>query len=138
MPPLGCAMYWMNGCTVHPGTTETKVEIPAAPVSAAGRERMTPLAAPELRQTIETVYPALGNNSRVQGAVILQAIVGADGTIANLRVVSGPSILAAAAQQAVREWRFKPVVQNGQAVETKARITVNFTIRVSDNPASAS
>lgn len=131
--------------TVRPGSTVTKVEIPgssrvaaAQPVAAAERERIVPVGAPELRQTIETVYPTLGNNSRVQGSVILQAIVGADGTVENLRVVSGPSILAAAAQQAVREWHFKPVLQNGQPVETKARITVNFTIRVSDNPASAS
>jgi hypothetical protein len=48
-------------------------------------------------------------------------------------VLSGPAILASAAQQAVREWRFKPVLQNGSAVETKARITVNFTIKVADN-----
>jgi TonB family protein len=133
---------------VHPGSTVTKVEIPNSshlsittagqPVAAAERERLVPVAAPELRQTIETVYPTLGNNSRVQGSVVLQAIVATDGSIENLRVVSGPSILAAAAQQAVREWHFKPVLQNGQPVETKARITVNFTIRVSDNPASAS
>ena len=48
-------------------------------------------------------------------------------------MVSGPAILAAAAQQAVREWRFKPVLQNGQPVETKANIVVNFTIKVGDN-----
>jgi outer membrane biosynthesis protein TonB len=43
-----------------------------------------------------------------------------------------------AAQQAVRQWRFKPYLQNGQPVETKARITVNFSIKVSDNPAKTS
>ena len=48
-------------------------------------------------------------------------------------MLSGPTILAAAAQQAVREWRFKPVLQNGQPVETKANIIVNFNIRVTDN-----
>jgi hypothetical protein len=48
-------------------------------------------------------------------------------------VVSGPAILASAAQDAVREWHFKPVLQNGSAVETKARITVNFTIKVADS-----
>jgi periplasmic protein TonB len=68
----------------------------------------------------------------------LQAVVGADGTIENLHVVSGPSILLTAAQQAVREWHFKPVLRNGQPVETKARITVNFSIHVSDNAANAS
>jgi periplasmic protein TonB len=134
--------------TVHPGSNVTKVEIPSTdqvsittagqPVNAAQHQRLNGVAPAELRQIISTVYPALGNNSRVQGSVVLQAIVGADGVVENLQVVSGPSILAAAAQQAVREWHFKPVLQNGQPVETKARIMVNFTIRVSDNPASAS
>jgi periplasmic protein TonB len=75
---------------------------------------------------------------RVQGSVVLQAVVGTDGTIEDLRVLSGPSILITAAQQAVRQWRFKPYLQNGQPVETKARITVNFSIRISDNPAKTS
>jgi protein TonB len=52
-------------------------------------------------------------------------------------VVSGPSILAMAAQQAVRQWHFKPFLQNGQPVETKATITVNFTIRVANNTAAS-
>jgi len=68
----------------------------------------------------------------------LQAVVGADGMIENLRVINGPSILAAAAKQAVRQWHFKPYLQNGQPVETKAIITVNFSIHVGDNPAQSS
>jgi protein TonB len=63
----------------------------------------------------------------------LQAVISADGVIQNLHVLSGPAILAAAAQQAVREWRFKPLLQNGQPVESKAKITVNFTIKVADS-----
>jgi TonB family protein len=138
--------------TVHPGSNIAKVEIsgnsnhaPAAPTSeialaknAAELNRLSPPAVPELQQTINSNLPVLGQHSKVEGSVVLQAIVGADGNIENLRVVSGPSILSSAAQQAVREWRFKPYLQNGQAVETKARITVNFSIRVSDNPAKAS
>jgi protein TonB len=73
----------------------------------------------------------------VQGSVVLQAVIGTDGMIQNLHVVTGPSILATAAQQAVREWRFKPVVQNGQPVETQAKITVNFTIKVADGAPKA-
>jgi len=68
----------------------------------------------------------------VQGSVVLQAVISADGVIEDLRVLSGPAILSAAAQQAVREWRFKPIYQNGQAVESKAKITVNFSIKVAD------
>jgi protein TonB len=92
----------------------------------------------ELLSSTDLTYPLLGQHTRVQGSVVLQAVVGTDGTIQNLRVISGPAILTAAAQQAVREWRFKPYLQNGQPVETKATITVNFSIRVSDNPAKAS
>jgi protein TonB len=60
--------------------------------------------------------------------VILQALIGKDGIIQNLRVVSGPRILAGAAEDAVRQWRFKPHFVGGEAVETQAKITVNFTI----------
>ena len=131
---------------VHPGSNATKLEITGntsrlssnLPANAAERERLTAVAAPDLRQTIQTTYPLLGQHSRVQGSVVLQAIIGADGTIENLSVVSGPGILATAAQQAVREWRFKPYLLNGQPVETKTRITVNFTIRVADETATAS
>jgi protein TonB len=69
--------------------------------------------------------------------VVLQALIGTDGVIQNLRVLSGPGILASAAQQAVREWRFKPIVQNGQAVESQAKITVNFTIKIADGSSKA-
>ena len=60
-------------------------------------------------------------------------MINADGTIQNLRVLSGAPILSTAAQQAVREWRFKPIYQNGKAVESKAKITVNFSIKVGDS-----
>ncbi|MGA8437027.1 MAG: TonB family protein [Candidatus Sulfotelmatobacter sp.] len=128
--------------TIHPGSNIAKVEIPGAsnrapafaasvvgqPTNAADRERIS---------STDLTYPLLGQHARVQGSVVLQAVVGTDGTIQNLRVLSGPAILTAAAQQAVRQWRFKPYLQNGQPVETKATITVNFSIRVSDNPAKA-
>jgi len=71
----------------------------------------------------------------VQGSVVLQAVISTDGAIQNLQVLKGPAILARAAEQAVREWKFKPIMQNGQAVESKATITVNFTIKVADNAA---
>jgi TonB family protein len=140
--------------TVRPGSNVAKVEIPnnsnrtatvttSMPASAAERERLSSAAVPsaavpELRQTVETTYPLLGQHMKVQGSVVLQAVIGADGVIENLRVISGPAILATAAQQAVRQWRFKPYLQNGQPVETKTRITVNFSIRVADNPSTTS
>ena len=73
----------------------------------------------------------LAKQMRIQGAVILEALIGREGNIQNLRVLSGPAILSAAAREAVKQWRFKPYLQSGQTVETKARIVVNFTILTS-------
>jgi TonB family protein len=133
--------------TVHPGSNVAKVEIPnnssrlpvaktelvSLPMNAAAHERLSSESSSELRQNVESPYPALGQHTRVQGSVVLQAVVGTDGTIQDLRVISGPAILISAAQEAIRQWRFKPYLQNGQPVETVARITVNFSIRVQEN-----
>jgi TonB family protein len=127
---------------IHPGSNAARVEIThpgssapaqytptfAAATNAAEREAMSTQAQPS-----SYPLPLLAQHMNVQGSVILQALIGADGIIQDLRVLSGPAILSSAAQQAVREWHFKPVLQNGQPVETKARITVNFTIKVADN-----
>jgi TonB family protein len=88
-----------------------------------------------LEQPIESSYPLLAGQMAVQGSVLLQALIAADGTVEDLRVLSGPTILASAAREAVRQWRFKPYYQDGKPVETQARVTVNFTIKVSDTTA---
>ena len=127
---------------VHPGSNAKKLDL-AQPATSVARQT-APVAAPatnaaqreRLAEAIPPSYPPLAQHMNVQGSVVLQALIAADGTIENLHVMSGPAILASAAQQAVREWRFKPVFQNGMAVETKATITVNFTIRVADSAAN--
>jgi TonB family protein len=103
------------------GISSTVVEAtPQVSVPAAAAERVTHSVRPE--------YPVLAKQMKVQGAVVLQALIDKAGRIQELHVVTGPAILASAAQEAVKQWRFKPYYQQGQAVETEARITVNFTI----------
>jgi protein TonB len=65
---------------------------------------------------------------KVQGAVVLLVLIDKDGSIQNLQIESGPAILADAAREAVKQWRFKPYLQDGQPIETQARVTVDFTI----------
>lgn len=141
LPPLDVEVVAGNKHrALHPKSNVINVE-PSAPAeiepptNAAQRE---PLASPAIQPetSVSATYPALAQHMNVQGSVVLQAIISAAGAIEDLRVLSGPAILASAAQQAVREWRFKPVLENGHAVETKARITVNFSIKVADNSAS--
>jgi TonB family protein len=127
--------------TIHPGSNAAKVVIAnAQPTPATNAAERAPLSTtiPLSASSGETGYPMLAQQTKVQGSVILQAIIGADGLIEDLRVLAGPAILSSAAREAVRPWRFKPYLQNGQAVETKAKITVNFTIRVADTFISGS
>jgi TonB family protein len=101
---------------------------PSSVVSAADRVQLSPQTTQSVRVSVPPDYPLLARQMKVQGAVNLQALISREGTIQELQILSGPSILAAAAREAVRQWRFKPYLQNGQPVETQARITVNFTI----------
>jgi TonB family protein len=133
--------------TVHPGTNAANVVIangqpaPAAAPATNAVERAPLSTTVPLSGTLgvgDGAYPTLAQQSKVQASVVLQALIGADGLIQNLRVLTGPPILSNAAQEAVRPWHFKPYLQNGQPVETKAKITVNFVIRVADTSVSGS
>jgi len=133
LPPLNVEVVAGNAHrVVRPGSNASKVQISqprAAPVNnAAEREPISPDAIQP-----EPSYPLLAQHMNVQGSVVLKAVIGADGIIQDLHILSGPAILAAAAQQAVREWHFKPMLRDGQPVETMAKIVVNFSIRVADN-----
>jgi TonB family protein len=97
-------------------------------VSAADRVQLSPQTQQSVTVSVPPDYPLLARQMKVQGVVTLQALIARDGTIQELEILSGPEILAAAAREAVKQWHFKPYLQNGQPVETQARITVNFTI----------
>lgn len=97
-------------------------------VSAADRVQLSPQTQQTVTVSVPPDYPLLARQMKVQGVVTLQALIARDGTIQELEILSGPEILAAAAREAVKQWHFKPYLQNGQPVETQARITVNFTI----------
>jgi protein TonB len=81
-----------------------------------------------LMKKVQPSYPPLARSARIQGTVVLQALIGKDGTIQNLRAVSGHPMLTPAAIDAVRQWRYKPYFLNGEPVEVDTQITVNFTL----------
>ncbi len=74
------------------------------------------------------VYPPLAKAARIQGLVRLEGIIARDGTIQQLHVVSGHPLLVQAALDAVRQWRYKPTLLNGEPVEVIAPIDVNFIL----------
>ena len=109
-----------SSTTIEP-TFKPSVEAPA-------QVRMSAETAQIVTRPVEPSYPLLAKQMKVQGAVVLQALIGRNGNIEDLRVLSGPAILSSAAMEAVKQWRFKPYLQSGRPVDTEARITVNFTI----------
>jgi periplasmic protein TonB len=125
---------------LQPRTPFTTSATPSSPGSSSGssdsagiadatsRVHLSPGAADLLSRPVQPNYPLLAKEMKVQGAVVLEALIGRDGNIQDLHVLSGPTILSTAAREAVKQWRFRPYLQSGQAVETEARITVNFTI----------
>ena len=73
-------------------------------------------------------YPPLAQQARIQGEVVLHAIIAKNGTIKNLTLVRGHPMLVGAAMQAVRNWRYHPTLLNNQPVEVDTEIVVNFTL----------
>ena len=147
LPPLEVEV--IAGDTHHtfrPGSNSVRVDLqPGAPTqqtsedssaetaanlttNAAERVQMSADTTDAVTHTVRPGYPLLARQMKIQGSVILRALISKEGTIQDLHVLSGPTILASAAQDAVRQWHFKPHYQGDEAVETQARITVNFTI----------
>jgi protein TonB len=81
-----------------------------------------------LIKKVQPPYPPLARQARIQGQVVLQADISKDGTIQNLRLVSGHPMLAPAAIEAVKQWRYKPYYLNGEPVEVETQITVIFSL----------
>lgn len=84
--------------------------------------------AASLVHRVEPAYSAVARAARIQGAVRLHAIIGTDGAVQQIEVISGSGILAQAAINAVRQWRYRPTLLNGQPVKVDTEITVNFSL----------
>lgn len=82
----------------------------------------------KLINRVQPIYPPLAKQARIQGNVVLHAIIAKDGTIQELQVLSGHPLLVQAALDAVRQWRYQPTLLNGDPVEVDTTVTVVFTL----------
>ena len=111
-------------------------DVDAAPVVAnvEAADGRLQVSAGKLQQNLvsrpDPVYPVEAKAARVQGAVVLKAVISKTGTVEDLQVVSGPEMLEASAIEAVSRWAYKPYLMNGAPVEVETTITVNFTFGV--------
>jgi protein TonB len=106
---------------MHPVAPPANIQTKPMPVSKGVIEGL-------LVHKITPVYPKIAIIAHQQGTVLLHAIIGRDGTIQNLQVISGPPLLIQAALDAVQRWRYRPYLLNNEPVEVETQITVNFTL----------
>jgi protein TonB len=90
--------------------------------------RVSHISEGNLLRKILPAYPPLARSARIQGQVVLQAVISKQGSIENLRVVAGHPMLVPAAIEAVRQWLYRPYVLNNEPVEVETQITVNFSL----------
>ena len=86
------------------------------------------VALAHLLQRVEPHYPDAARQQHIQGSVVLQASIGKDGVVQEMKALSGDPQLVMAAADAVRQWQFKPYTAKGQAVAFETQITVEFTL----------
>ena len=111
---------------------ETGPRPPQPPVETSTRPQImhvTTIDPAMLIRRVEPLYPALAKQTRREGRVELRAIIGTDGTIQSLQVVSGDPLFLMSAREAVEQWRYRPTYLNGQAVEIDTFITVVYTMQ---------
>lgn len=86
------------------------------------------VAEANLIHDVAPTYPPEAGRARIEGTVVLLAVIGKDGTVEDVRVESGLPLLAQAAIDAVKQWRYRPYVLNGEPIEVDSKITINFTL----------
>jgi periplasmic protein TonB len=113
-----------------PGGSNSGPAIPIPPLAKPEKPRPMSEGVMEaaLIQKVQPQYPTVARLMHVSGTVRLRAIIGKDGSVSQLEVLSGNPLLAQAAVAAVREWRYRPTRLNEEAVEIETYITVNFIL----------
>lgn len=110
------------------GSSSRPVVPPPPTVQTVHTVRISHMSEGDLIRRVQPAYPALARAARIQGIVVLQATISKEGTIKNLRVLNGHPMLAQAAIDAVRQWRYRPYILNNEPVEVETQVTVNFSL----------
>ena len=101
---------------------------PPAPVAVTKPVHVSHLMDGYLIYRVQPEYPVIARQARIQGTIVLHALIGRDGRIEKLQVVNGHPMLVQSAIDAVSQWRYRPYILNNEPVEVETQITVNFTL----------
>jgi len=127
-PPVDGGIISFGSCDTC-GSVDAVPPPPPPPPAALIRHVGGDIKPPRKVVDIAPVYPPLARAARVEGLVILEAVIAEDGSVRDIRVLRSVQLLDGAAEEAVRQWRFTPTLLNGQPVPVVMTITVAFTLR---------
>jgi periplasmic protein TonB len=102
--------------------------VPPPPTPSARPPRVSRVMEGNLIYRVQPQYPPLARQARIQGIVVLRAMISREGKIENLQVIAGHPLLVKSAIDAVLQWRYRPYYLNNQPVEVETQVTVNFTL----------
>ncbi|HTS38678.1 MAG TPA: energy transducer TonB [Candidatus Solibacter sp.] len=106
----------------------TRPVLPTAPKPITRVFRTSIILQGSLIRRVQPVYPPLARTARIQGPVVLEAVISKSGTIEHLQLISGHPMLAPAAIEAVKQWLYRPYILNNEPIEVQTQITVIFTL----------
>jgi protein TonB len=113
----------LNNAPSIPVLAKSPLLTPVKRIRVAAR-----VAEANLIHDVTPQYPPEAGRARLEGTVVLMAVIGSDGSVRDVRVESCLPMLAQAAIDAVKQWRYKPYLVDGEPVEVDSRITINFTL----------
>lgn len=111
-----------------PTTPPTAPAPSTSPVEPVQRSKDVTVARAKMIRQVPPIYPKSAKKARIQGTVVLHAIIGKDGSVQDIQYASGPQELLGATIDAVRQWRYEPTLVAGRPVEIKTTISVAFRL----------
>ena len=125
--PDGTSNRWSENPIINSiANSASNFALPPTPTHQA--PRVSRMMEGNLILRVQPLYPPLARQARIQGQVILRAVISRNGMIENLQVLSGHPMLVHAAIDAVKQWRYRPYSLNGEPVEVETQVTVNFVL----------
>ena len=126
--PATTGQVQVRGDDVTPAYSPSAESVSLAPSGAPKEGGSQEISGGGVERQEMPTYPPLALQNNVQGTVVLHVLIGKDGTVQNVRLLSGPPLLASAVMDAVRNWRYKPYFRNGEPVAVERHMTVEFAI----------
>jgi protein TonB len=117
-----------NGDSIINSITNSISNFSLPPIPPRQPPRVSRMMEGNLILRVQPLYPPLAKQARIQGQVVLRAVISRAGSIENLQVLSGHPMLVQSAIDAVKQWRYRPYSLNGEAVEVETQVTVNFVL----------